>query len=83
LAAEAVGRRCRAVELDGPYCDVIIRRWREMTGGEVILEATGETFDEVQALRGAEDVGDPRQREAKGADRDLDGQDHGGCDERE
>jgi len=26
LAAEAVGRRCCAVELDGPYCDVIIRR---------------------------------------------------------
>jgi DNA modification methylase len=32
LAAEAVGRRCRAVEIDGLYCDVIIRRWREMTG---------------------------------------------------
>ena len=78
LAAESVGRRCRAVELDGPYCDVIIRRWRQMTGGEVILETTGETFDEVMAQRGAEDVGDTRHGEVKGGDRDLDDQDHGG-----
>ena len=38
LAAEAVRRRCRAVELDGPYCDVIIRRWREMAGQDAVLE---------------------------------------------
>ena len=26
LAAEAVGRRCRAIEIDGPYCDLVLRR---------------------------------------------------------
>ena len=31
VAAEATGRRCRAIEFDGLYCDVIIRRWSEMT----------------------------------------------------
>jgi DNA modification methylase len=55
LAAEAVGRRCRAIEIDGPYCDVIIRRWREMTGGEAVLESTGETFDEVYRRRAGEE----------------------------
>ncbi|HTZ68905.1 MAG TPA: DNA modification methylase [Roseiarcus sp.] len=49
LAAQVTGRRCRAIEFDGPYCDVIIRRWSEMTGREAVLEATGETFAEVEA----------------------------------
>lgn len=44
VAAEAVGRRCRAIEIDGPYCDVIIRRWEKMTGQSAVLQATGETF---------------------------------------
>jgi hypothetical protein len=34
----------QALARDGPYCDVIIRRWSEMTGCEAVLEATGETF---------------------------------------
>ena len=59
LAAEAVGRRCRAIEIDGPYCDVIIRRWREMTGSTAVLESTGEPFDEVERARFGE-AGDDR-----------------------
>ena len=51
LAAEVVGRRCRAIEVDGPYCDVIIRRWQEMAGSAAVLESTGETFDEVERTR--------------------------------
>ena len=51
VAAEATGRRCRAVEFDALYCDVIIRRWSEMTGGEAVLEATGETFAEAATRR--------------------------------
>jgi DNA methylase len=54
VAAEATGRCCRAIEFDGPYCDVIIRRWSEMTGQEAVLEATGETFAEVEARRSNE-----------------------------
>ena len=59
VAAEATGRRCRAIEFDGPYCDVIIRRWREMTDREAVLEATGETFVEVGARRRNEGPPDP------------------------
>ena len=59
VAAEATGRRCRAIEFDGPYCDVIIRRWSEMTGQEAVLEATGETFAEVEARRSNEGPPDP------------------------
>ena len=59
VAAEATGRRCRAIEFDGPYCDVIIRRWSEMTGREAVLEATGETFAEVEARRSNEGPPDP------------------------
>lgn len=32
LACENVGRRCRMIELDEHYCDVIIARWEEQTG---------------------------------------------------
>jgi DNA modification methylase len=59
VAAEVTGRRCRAIEFDGPYCDVIIRRWCEMTGREAVLEATGETFAEVEARRPEEGAADP------------------------
>jgi 16S rRNA G966 N2-methylase RsmD len=58
-AAEATGRRCRAIEFDGPYCDVIIRRWSEMTGREAVLEATGEAFAEVEARRSDKEPPDP------------------------
>ena len=83
LAAEAVGRRCRAVELDGPYCDVIIRRWREMTGGDAVLESTDETFGEVEAHRLAHVADDPRRMAAQDLDRDSNDQELEGCDERE
>ena len=37
VAAEKLGRRSRLMELDPRYCDVIIRRWEEMTGGEAVV----------------------------------------------
>jgi DNA modification methylase len=55
LAAESTGRICRAVEIDGPYCDVAIRRWQDLTGEQAVLEATGQTFGEVARER----FGDP------------------------
>ena len=51
IAAESVGRICRAIEIDGAYCDVAIRRWQSMTGEEATLFETGETFAEVAARR--------------------------------
>ncbi len=32
IAAEQAGRRAFLMELDGPYCDVIVRRWERFTG---------------------------------------------------
>ncbi len=37
IAAEMLGRRARLVELDPVYCDVIVRRWEDMTGAKAIL----------------------------------------------
>jgi DNA methylase len=51
LAAEATGRRCRAIEIDGLYFDVTIKRWQAMTGRDAILESTGETFARVAEAR--------------------------------
>ena len=36
MAAEQMGRRCRTMELDPHYCDVIIRRWEQLTGREAV-----------------------------------------------
>ena len=47
VAAERTGRRCRAIEIDGPYCDLIIRRWQGLTGKLATLAATGDSFDTV------------------------------------
>ena len=53
LAAEHTGRRAYALELDPLYVDTAIRRWERMTGARAHL-ASGETYDDVTAERGAE-----------------------------
>jgi DNA modification methylase len=57
IAAERAGKRCRGVEIDSLYLDVIIRRYQAETGREAILEATGETFAALAARRCDERVG--------------------------
>jgi DNA modification methylase len=47
LAAERVGRRAYGLEIDPLYVDVAVRRWQSFTGRDALLEATGQTFDEV------------------------------------
>ena len=32
IAAEQLNRKCRMMELDPHYCDVIIARWEKLTG---------------------------------------------------
>lgn len=32
IACEQTGRRCRMMELDPHYCDVIVKRWETLTG---------------------------------------------------
>ena len=56
LAAERVGRRAFGLEIDPAYVDVAVTRWMDLTGKDAILEATGETFDEVKRRREAESL---------------------------
>lgn len=36
VAAEQLGRRCAAVEISPAYCDVIVERWQNLTGGKAV-----------------------------------------------
>ena len=38
IAAEQLHRRARLMEIDPKYCDVIVRRWEELTGRKAYLE---------------------------------------------
>jgi DNA modification methylase len=51
IAAEKIGRRAYCLELDAAYVDVAIRRWQNLTKKEAILQGTGQTFDELAAMR--------------------------------
>jgi DNA modification methylase len=51
LAAERLHRRCRAMEISPAFVDVAVRRWEKATGKIAVLEATGQTFAEVTAVR--------------------------------
>jgi site-specific DNA-methyltransferase (adenine-specific) len=42
LAAEATKRRCRCIELDPRYCDVIVDRWEAFSGKRAELLSVGE-----------------------------------------
>jgi DNA modification methylase len=46
LAAERVGRRAYAMELEPRYVDVAVRRWQAFTRRDVVHAQTGSTFDE-------------------------------------
>ena len=53
LGAMSAGRQARLIELDPKYCDVIVRRWQEFSGGVAILDDDGRTYDGVTAEREA------------------------------
>lgn len=37
IACEELGRRCRMMEIDPKYVDVIIDRWEKLTGEKAVL----------------------------------------------
>lgn len=51
IGAEQTGRNCFMMELDPKYIDVIINRWQDYTGEKATLEATGQTYEELEAER--------------------------------
>lgn len=57
IAAEKIGRKCRAMEIVPAFVDVALRRWEKATGKQAVLEATGQTFAQIS-----------REREAKAAE---------------
>ena len=48
LAAERLGRRCAALEIDPAYVDVAIRRWQAYTSRPATRAADGCSFDEAE-----------------------------------
>jgi DNA modification methylase len=53
IACAKAGRQARLVELDPGYCDVIVRRWQDWSGGVAMLEGDGQSFEEIAAGREA------------------------------
>jgi DNA modification methylase len=50
IACEKTNRRCRMIELDEKYVDIIIGRWQEFTD-QIARHESGKTFTEIQAER--------------------------------
>jgi site-specific DNA-methyltransferase (adenine-specific) len=38
IAAEQLGRKCYGMEISPQYCDVIVKRWKTLTGNKAVLE---------------------------------------------
>ena len=51
IACERMGRRARLMELDPRFCDVICKRWQELTGKKAVHEESGVEFDKVRGKK--------------------------------
>ena len=51
IAAETTGRVCLAMELEGRYVDVSVRRWQAFTGLNATLLSDGRTFERIATDR--------------------------------
>jgi len=52
IAAEQTGRHAFLMELDAPYCDVIVERWEKFTGKKAICEKAVATTEKTPAEAG-------------------------------
>jgi DNA modification methylase len=50
-AAELNERVCYGIERDPKYVDVVVQRWKQLTGKEATLDEDGRKFDEIAAER--------------------------------
>ena len=50
-AAELTERVCCGIELDAKYCDVVVKRWQELTSKQATLDGDGRTFAEISSER--------------------------------
>lgn len=51
IACENKGKNAFIMELSEHYVDTIINRWQTYTGKKAVLEATGQTYEELKAER--------------------------------
>lgn len=51
LAAERLGRKCRALELQPAFVDVAIKRWEKAVGKEAVLHGAAQTFTQITEER--------------------------------
>lgn len=51
VAAQHSERICFAIDIHPPYCDMTIKRWQDLWGGEAVLESTGKTYAEMAVER--------------------------------
>ena len=51
IACERTGRRCRMMELDPQYADVVVKRWESFTGKAATHKDSGKTFAEMEKER--------------------------------
>jgi DNA modification methylase len=49
MAAERIGRRAYAMEIEPRYVDIAIRRWQAFTGKDAVDSESGHTFDHLAA----------------------------------
>ena len=52
IGCEQMARRCFAMEIDQPYCDLIVKRWEEFTG----RKATRIAANEAEPLQNAQNM---------------------------
>jgi len=51
IACEKSGRRCRMLEIDPHFCDVILQRWQQYTEQPAVHADTGQTFEALSHER--------------------------------